>query len=546
MKNIINNFDFDFDLTISKEEMENIEKEVDKMIEDAEYQQEHGKPLTELQKEIYKEKNLLKRTKLLKKAQMFEWYDSVLTKDDMEIPNAQSDMNRLEFLNILFDRNSGRVPHPYYDTFRQSIITHDDKELNEINSPVAQMSLCMREAGMRNPKFSAIDDTYKRFASQCQKNSLTEKFEKRIEKWDGQERLENFLILFFKLRDTELNRKVGKYFWLSLYKRITDPGCYAPVSVAFIGDQGVGKSFLGVKIVRSVMGNSSEPVDVSLYDISRNANDLLRRLTGKSIIANVGEMRGHKKADVEEIKSFSTRTSDVFHQKFMSAREVPRQWIIMLDSNSYDGFNRDETGNRRFYPMFVNQIEDKNGQPNWLKNGDWTADFTFFDQNFWLLMNEAAHFCENNDYVKFARDVSKEVAEFNFKEIKKGRGIIEDESTEAALRDIIMRAEFSSIKAKHSVGTFISNAEIQKIWNMTQKKSINFKAIKRIMTACGFEQKLIYGYGRGYLLNDVMDIKRAKFIYWMGGVENIDENSVYSNSFNENYDKYNENNKNIF
>lgn len=512
------------DFSVDDSEMEQLETEAKSEVA---AQQERVKKAKEIPDSIYDIEDLLLRTRELKKESKINWADMKAVGEGLELPEPKSDMNRRRFFEALFDKCSGRVPHPYYDTFKQALISHNGRILNEQNSPAREMAECLNSAGMKKQTFNSIDESYKRFALDTHINSVQKRIIETMPQWDGASRLEEYLLIFFKLRDTPLNRKVAKYFWLSLYMRLMHPGCQAPVSIALIGDQDVGKSYFSTRIVRTILGDDkSAPTALSLNDISRNLNDWLRRITGNSIIANIGEMRGYKKADIEEIKEFTTRTTDNMHQKFFSGTDVPRQWIIILDSNTYEGFNRDETGNRRFYPFFVNQIEDKDGQPQWDKSGTWRADFSMFDQAVWMLMAECHEWVKENSYDEFVGEVSREVRDFNAHEMALGRGTIKDESTEAALQTIILAAHFQEVDRPTTKGTFVSNAEIQRLWNKTQRGSINFQAIKRLMTTIGFEQKLIGGFGRGYFLEGVADVRFAKFCYWKGGKVHANENDM--------------------
>ena len=63
-----------------------------------------------------------------------------------------------------------------------------------------------------------------------------------------------------------------------------------------------------------------------------------------------------KKVDVETVKSFITRQDDKFRHSYgYSVEDHPRQCIIVATTNNNDGFLRDITGNRRFWPVNVNE-----------------------------------------------------------------------------------------------------------------------------------------------------------------------------------------------
>ena len=80
------------------------------------------------------------------------------------------------------------------------------------------------------------------------------------------------------------------------------------------------------------------------------------KLQGQWII-EVGELAGLKKVDVETVKSFISRTDDKFRQAYgVNVESHPRQNIIVGTTNSEDGFLRDITGNRRFWPVKISGV----------------------------------------------------------------------------------------------------------------------------------------------------------------------------------------------
>lgn len=57
---------------------------------------------------------------------------------------------------------------------------------------------------------------------------------------------------------------------------------------------------------------------------------------------------------METVKSFITRTDDKFRQSYgLNVENHPRSSIIVGTTNSEDGFLKDITGNRRFWPVHV-------------------------------------------------------------------------------------------------------------------------------------------------------------------------------------------------
>ena len=71
-------------------------------------------------------------------------------------------------------------------------------------------------------------------------------------------------------------------------------------------------------------------------------------------ILEISEMAGVKKVDVETVKSFASRQDDKFRVAYGSVVEShPRQSVLFGTTNSLNGFLRDATGNRRFWPVVV-------------------------------------------------------------------------------------------------------------------------------------------------------------------------------------------------
>lgn len=607
--------------------------------------------------------------------------------------DAKSDQNFMYFFDILFDNGSGLCKYPFFDLFRGTLVTHHGDQLNEFTVPSQEIANALEVSGLRNPNFNKIDEMYRRWAANKKENSMTVRMARKTPIWDGMPRLEDYLIRLFRLRDTPTNRIVCVYFWMSLYNRLTHAGCNAPISIAFIGAQDLGKSYFSVLTCQILMDNPTAiSIPIGLHDIEKGQIQWFRRMTGNSIIANIGELKGFRQADINTMKDFATRATDNFDHKFASAIDVPRQWVMILDGNSYEGFQRDETGNRRFYPLFVNQMEDDDeGHPRWVgmkgtgtENDEWKVDFTTYRHDLWQIMAECKaiidgninkhayiHYCstdreksmlifgvkkeEQLEYEKsmlilysaeekaclFSSDerksmlisiygekkaclfteeeeksmlikaieekaclftpeqeismlialynkkkaclfgteeekhayfnklaeksmlispemqekaclfnkkhayfngqevysrivgaASKEVSQFSDKELAKGSGAIRDDSTDAAMRAIILSASFCIVdKSKHK-GCFLTNTEIQNQWNKRMKGSINFKAVSRFMTnpKLGFEPIILAGLGRGFLFRDTDDVAYVKKVFWMGGIEEAKKASERDNS----------------
>lgn len=96
---------------------------------------------------------------------------------------------------------------------------------------------------------------------------------------------------------------------------------------------------------------------INLLDMKDKAG--AEKLQGYWIL-ELGELAGMKKADIELVKAFASRTDDVYRPSYgRTVESHPRQCVILGTTNSESGFLRDITGNRRFWPINVTGEAEK-------------------------------------------------------------------------------------------------------------------------------------------------------------------------------------------
>jgi predicted P-loop ATPase len=139
---------------------------------------------------------------------------------------------------------------------------------------------------------------------------------------------------------------VSMYFATAMAGRLLQGGVQADMVPVLIGGQGVGKT-------RSVMALA--PLDSSYTEIdlgnTRDA-DMSRLLRGK-LICELGELKGLWKKDPEWIKSWITKSSEEWVEKYeVYSTIMPRRCVFIGTSNETQ-FLVDSTGNRRWLPLSV-------------------------------------------------------------------------------------------------------------------------------------------------------------------------------------------------
>lgn len=445
--------------------------------------------------EIRKEPDIVKRAKKLFSAQQIQFKDvkKVRQHDTFITQPLMTDENKLVVLNALFD---GEDDIPHRDHYRGRIVDHEDKIIDEFY-PVTRLVEAFSAGGLKGVSLKAAREVIKEFALDHERNDLIDRLEKKIPEWDGKPRMKKKLIDLFELRDTPLIQNVGQYFWLSLYNRVMIPGSLAPIAIALIGAQGCGKSLFAKKLCQVITGN--DEADSVQLNLDGDWMEFLRAITGNSVIATVGEMAGFTRADTNKIKDITTRVADQMHYKFEGTFTQQRQWIMMLDGNKYE-LQRDETGNRRFMPLFCGQLEDVGGQPRWRQ--DFEAIFDdkerdiCFEDDVWQIMAECAEWMDENGesgYGAFVREVVRQVLEFNKGEMAAERGIVVDGDIETYLDAALRKVKLEIVNMRDGSGKTCVRVDRIELLDMIHglsngKARIHPNGLRKAMAARGADE----------------------------------------------------------
>lgn len=161
--------------------------------------------------------------------------------------------------------------------------------------------------------------------------------------WDGIPRLETLLCDYLGAADTKYVRTVTRKALVGAVARIYQPGCKFDYMLVLVGPQGVGKSHL-VRLLSKGWCNES------LTTVS--GKEAYEALQGSWLI-EMAELTATKKAETEAVKHFISKQEDIFRVAYGKHTSVfPRQCIFIGTTNE-DEFLKDQTGNRRFWPVTV-------------------------------------------------------------------------------------------------------------------------------------------------------------------------------------------------
>ena len=168
-------------------------------------------------------------------------------------------------------------------------------------------------------------------------------------KWDGIPRVDTALVVYAKASDIELNRLHSKNLFLSLVERAcSDTPTKVDTIVVLEGPQGCGKS----RFVQAIGGE---------YYVAYSGKFTSERSTyltlQGSLVAELSELAGMTKQDVESAKAFWTMSENVYEPKYLSVPvRVPRKFIGIGTTNK-QMYLVDDTGNRRYNGVSVGKID---------------------------------------------------------------------------------------------------------------------------------------------------------------------------------------------
>lgn len=169
-------------------------------------------------------------------------------------------------------------------------------------------------------------------------------------KWDGQPRADLLFVRYFGAEDTEYARGVAARFLIGAVARVYRPGAKVDCTPVLEGTQGIGKS----TGVRKLAGEEF------FFDtpMTMGEKDSYQGLRGKWI-GELGELHALSRSDLNRAKNFLTATVDHYRPSFgRRARDFQRQCVFVGTTNAEE-YLRDETGNRRFWPVRCGAVDIK-------------------------------------------------------------------------------------------------------------------------------------------------------------------------------------------
>lgn len=169
--------------------------------------------------------------------------------------------------------------------------------------------------------------------------------------WDGKSRIADWLTRGFGVAESDYVKAVGSKWLIAAVARIFNPGCKADHVLILEGEQGARKS----SALSALCGNSSWFVD----DLDTVGSKDASAQIGKAWIVEIAELDSIHRSEVSTVKAFITRCVDKYRPAYgRYVIEVPRQCVFAGTINpSVLGYFRDESGNRRFWPVLCTDTD---------------------------------------------------------------------------------------------------------------------------------------------------------------------------------------------
>lgn len=224
---------------------------------------------------------------------------------------------------------------------RRLCVMIDDRPLKGVDVTAFQI-YCETNFGIIERSTDIILSIFLQDASERPRNEIKEWWEGVP--WDGEERLETWLIKAAGIEDTPLHRAYSKKFLISVVARVYWPGCKVDQVLLLMGSQGAKKSTLFRKLI------GDEWFSDTFMDLGNK--DAYMQLY-KAVVYEWSENFKGGQLAVEREKAFITSQSDTFRPPYGKTVDTFDRHTVIVATSNLDYPLADPTGSRRWWPVIV-------------------------------------------------------------------------------------------------------------------------------------------------------------------------------------------------
>jgi predicted P-loop ATPase len=246
------------------------------------------------------------------------------------------------------------------DTFHNKTLFgfRDDTVKHELQSILGEVSddgvIALRQ--LMSDKFGfdledkATRDAVKSLAIDNCFNPVCDLIDKAQADWDGEKRLDTMAVTHFNCADTPLNRAFLRKTIIAMVARARVPGCKFDTITVLESVEGYNKS-TAWRVLAGDENFSDEPI------IGKGSREVQEQLSEIWLHENA-DLAGMKKAEVETVKAFASRTTDIARAAFAHFVVKQLRHSVEVGSTNSEEYLQSQTGNRRFWPLRVLQAID--------------------------------------------------------------------------------------------------------------------------------------------------------------------------------------------
>lgn len=205
----------------------------------------------------------------------------------------------------------------------------------------------LQEQGLRQITSRTVDDAISALMHEHAYHPVRDWLESLT--WDRVPRLDTWLAQYLGTTRDPYHEGVGRWWLMTMCRRVFEPGCRADYMPVLEGPQGQEKS-----TALATLAGPKEWFSDSLPDIG--GKDASEHLVGRWLI-EIAEMDRFDRAESAAMKAFVSRTTERYRRAYARrTMNEPRQCVFAGTVN-HRSYLKDETGNRRYWPIAVGQID---------------------------------------------------------------------------------------------------------------------------------------------------------------------------------------------
>ncbi len=168
------------------------------------------------------------------------------------------------------------------------------------------------------------------------------------QEWDGIKRLDHWLTDVYEIEERPYTQLIGRCFIMGMVNRALHPGCKFDYMLIIKGEQGLKKStafralaypYFTDNAIR--MGDKDSLMAMQLVWIAESA-----------------ELESLNKSETTQIKQFLSAQEDMFRPPYGSQLIRAKRHSVNVGTTNADTFLKDATGDRRFWPLEVQLVNE--------------------------------------------------------------------------------------------------------------------------------------------------------------------------------------------